>query len=153
MGGPVGPSYTLGTVGTITSGDKVWIVIEPGMSSTWPTPLNGAWTLKIYIQSTQPTSASTPVLTEAISGGANINSIGAFARVGPGILDNFKVEVVPVSQVNAGSFVGKVPTGINPFTPNDYGAQPEAYYENPTGVRAGTVYLGTDSVASTKEDS
>lgn len=148
MGGGPTTTYTVSSATSVAANSMVWVVIQPTPASGWTPASTGGYTLKVYVQASAPTSTDTPIVSEPIAAGT-IDQLRVFKRATNGIVDDLKIECIPLSVMDTSAWSRKTPI---PWLGGSYG-NALSVHPTPTTSRTAQAYLGTDDVYTNKEDS
>lgn len=120
----------------LVTGDIVWIVLYPTLSTTYPSDSATAYTLKVYKQATKPTLASTAIFTYTASD---------YFMYGIGLANN--AGVARIRSLSYFSESADVFTGVDTATPLVLQGSSTILQVAPSTTSTelvGGVYLGTD---------
>ena len=127
----------------LVTGDIVWIVLYPTLSTTYPSDSATAYTLKVYKQATKPTLASTAIFTYTASD---------YFMYGIGLANN--AGVARIRSLSYFSESADVFTGVDTATPLVLLGDTTTLQVAPSTTSTelvGGVYLGTDYAYQTTE--
>lgn len=143
---------TAGT--TLSSGDRVWVVLYPRVTSATYPPQDVEYKVGIYIKSSDPVYTDVPILRTTIAfPSKSFNMI----RLSDDAGTTSKIDDLEISFKSLLSFGNPVSSTVNTTTSFNYGvpvSQPESIstpFETQSSQLVAACYLGNDLVYNTSE--